>query len=553
MLSRIRSKTRKKRTIIFGLKSDNGSRDILLWLLTTIINPGDNVLAVHVREPNDSFNPNSFHIHEDICKSKQVDLQVKVSEADSYISNLTRQVRENYATILVLGCSLSRPDYSVFSSCLKGLPPTCTLMVMDNLGRILLQKQGTSQQGSEKALLQSSQSSVSKYAAGYQQANSCHLQKSLTLPSSLPSSSRQASEKQEISLANKKARPFPGFASSEPFPRLALQDSRGTSREFTSEQLNRATNNFNPVMVIGEGGHSKVYRANLEDGQAAAVKVLSSHSSSHDLVQEVEIFSEIKHENIVQIIGFCNDRNMKAIVYSLLKGSLKQYLRKRKWRERVGIAIGVAKALTYLHHSCNPPIIHRDVKSSNILLFDNFQPQLADFGEATVLRQSQNAESNINPYNVVGTFGYLAPEYIMYGKVDEKIDVYSYGVVLLELITGKEAIQTDQNSHGSLVLRARSLLGFGLGDRLIDPNLKGNYNKVEMRAMMMAARLCLLYSSSRRPIMETILKLLEEPEYLFKMQEARDELFNGGSTEEETYLWRYDEPDGEESTLTEAL
>lgn len=252
-------------------------------------------------------------------------------------------------------------------------------MVMDNLGRILLQKQGTSQQGSEKALLQSSQSSVSKYAAGYQQANSCHLQKSLTLPSSLPSSSRQASEKQEISLANKKARPFPGFASSEPFPRLALQDSRGTSREFTSEQLNRATNNFNPVMVIGEGGHSKVYRANLEDGQAAAVKVLSSHSSSHDLVQEVEILSQIKHENIVQIIGFCNDRNMKAIVYSLLKGSLKQYLRKMKWRERVGIAIGVAKALTYLHHSCNPPIIHRDVKSSNILLFDNFQPQVSEF------------------------------------------------------------------------------------------------------------------------------------------------------------------------------
>lgn len=244
-------------------------------------------------------------------------------------------------------------------------------MMMDNLGRILLQKQGTSQQGSGRAVLQSSCSSMSKYAIGYQQTNSCHLQKFLTLPSSLPN------EKQEISLANKKAQPFPNFAPRELFPSSALQDSKEIKRQFTSEQLNGATNNFDPAMVIGEGGHSKVYRANLEDGQAAAVKVLSSDSSSEDLVQEVEILSKIKHENIVHNIGFCNDKNMQAIVYNLLKGSLKQYLRKLEWRERVRIAIGVAKALNYLHHSCNPPIIHRDVKSSNILLFDNFQPQVS--------------------------------------------------------------------------------------------------------------------------------------------------------------------------------
>lgn len=154
-----------------------------------------------------------------------------------------------------------------------------------------------------------------------------------------------------------------------------------------------------------------------------------------------------------------------------------------------------------------------------------------------MLKQSQNAQSNTKPYNIVGTFGYLAPEYMMYGKIDEKIDVYSYGVVLLELITGKEAIQTDQNNRASLVLwvitkptisitnysmlqtrttqsnlmfilQARSLLGCGLGDRLIDPNLK-NYNKEEMGAMMMAARLCLLYSSSRRPTMKTVNLLIK--------------------------------------------
>ncbi|CAN0845656.1 Protein kinase STUNTED [Linum grandiflorum] len=114
----------------------------------------------------------------------------------------------------------------------------------------------------------------------------------------------------------------------------------------------------------------------------------------------------------------------------------------------MGVAIGVAKALEYLHHSFTPPIVHRDVKASNILLSENMQPQVSHFCNFFHMIMPEN----VKPFEVVGTFGYLAPEYVMYGKVDVKIDVYSYGVVLLELITGKEAIQTNQETSESLVL-----------------------------------------------------------------------------------------------------
>ncbi|KAJ0077520.1 hypothetical protein Patl1_35844 [Pistacia atlantica] len=169
---------------------------------------------------------------------------------------------------------------------------------------------------------------------------------------------------------------------------------------------------------------------------------------------------------------------------------------------------------------------------------------LSDFG-AAIVHQTQQVSADIKPTDVVRTFGYLAPEYMMYGKVD----VYSYGVVLLELITGKEAIQTNQTKHESL---ARSLLSCGLCERLIDPYLNEDYKKEEMEIMMCVARLCLLHSSSRRPTMKTILRLFEEPEYWLKVKREKDELLNGIISKGETDLWRhYDESGCKESRTSD--
>jgi hypothetical protein len=263
---------------------------------------------------------------------------------------------------------LCRPRYSVVNICLKRLPPTCFLLVLDSIGRILVQRQGTSQQGSTKVVLQTSLSLPLNRTCFDQSIPTRNLQKSLTIPS--PSTS--SSSTPQINPFNvKKTVQVPDLVTQK---RLA----EGSIKHFTSEELSFATTNFSPSMVIGEGGHSKVYRANLEDGRAAAVKVLkTAPSSADDLLREVGLLSGIKHEHIVQIIGYCNDKDMCAIVYNQLEGSLKQYLRQLSWSERMGVAIGMAKALQYLHHSCNPPVIHRDVKSSNILLSDNCQPQVS--------------------------------------------------------------------------------------------------------------------------------------------------------------------------------
>ncbi|XP_023554682.1 probable serine/threonine-protein kinase PBL25 [Cucurbita pepo subsp. pepo] len=532
MLSLVKTKSAatKKRTIIVGLNSANSGREILLRMLVVVVRTGDNVVAVHVREPNENFNPNTFHIHEDLCKSKQVDFQVRICEGESYILELTHQVRLNFATILVLGTTTLGPKDSVVKTCLKGLPPTCTLMVMDNRGKIQVQMKGTSQEGSTRPILKAPLSSSAHHSPNPLTESSSSSSSSSSSP--LPSVQPEGSQ-----------RPVPTFA----FEKLSHVDLKHSVRLFTPQEIAFATKNFSPVMLIGEGVCFKMYSAKLEDGQFVAVKVQTKQFSSEVLLREIEMLAGLRHENIVKIVGCCNREEIRAVVYNQLKGNLMQHLGKLKWTDRVQVAIGVAKALKYLHHSCSPPIIHRNIKSSNILLSDQCQPQLSDFGEAMVLQEVQEDSTQVE----IGRFGYLAPEYLMIGKVNEKVDVYSYGVVLLELITGKDAIQTEQTNRRSLVFWARSLLGCNLAEHLIDPNLKEDYNHEVMEMMMIVARLCLLHSSSRRPTMETIVKLFEEPEYLKKMQSGRKDLLTVLTPKAEIGLWKNEESALQDTTRTD--
>ncbi|KAK6159623.1 hypothetical protein DH2020_006937 [Rehmannia glutinosa] len=486
-----------KRRIIVGLKSDNCSRDMLLRLLHLVAMQGDSVLAVHVQQSDDdTFDPNTFHIHEDLCKSKQVDFEIKVCTGSCYVTELSYQVRLTFATVLALGCSSKCPKYSTIAKCLKALPPTCKLLIMDDGGKILFQEMGTSQQGSSYRICRTLTSFLSESSTCNQPRTLRPVRKSLSMPTSTSQQTEHAK--------------FNSYKHGQQF------------FNFTFEELKNATKDFGPNTLIGEFAHSRVYKAVLENDRAAAVKVLkTSQYSEVFFLREVEILSALQHENIVQLIGYCYCKEMYALVYNLLNSSLKQRLCELKWNERMQIAIGVAKALEYIH-SCYPPVLHKDVNSSNIFLSEDGKPQLSGFGYAKVDLSNHQSSGHKKPTHI-GTFGYLAPEYIMYGKVDEKIDVYSYGVVLLELITGKEAVQTSQERF---VVWARSLLTCGLDERLIDPNLNEDYNKDEMKAVMTAARLCLLHSSSRRPTMRTILRILEEPNHVLEMQKNKGDLFS---------------------------
>lgn len=289
-----------------------------------------------------------------------------------------------------------------------------------------------------------------------------------------------------------------------------------TCRLFKYQELFSATSNFMPENLIGKGGSSRVYRGCLSDGKELAVKILKqSDDILKEFLLEIEIISTLHHKNIISLLGFCFENNNLLLVYDFLsRGSLEENLYGNKkdlfafgWSERYKVAVGVAEALDYLHCGSAQAVIHGDVKSSNILLADDFEPQLSDFGLA---KWASTSSSHITCSDVAGTFGYMAPEYFMYGKVNEKIDVYAFGVVLLELLSGRKPISSDYpKGQESLVMWAKPILYGGKVSELLDPSLGSNYDSSQMERMVWAAILCIRRAPRARPQMSLVLKLLQ--------------------------------------------
>ncbi|KAG9148753.1 hypothetical protein Leryth_013429, partial [Lithospermum erythrorhizon] len=291
-------------------------------------------------------------------------------------------------------------------------------------------------------------------------------------------------------------------------------------RLFSYQELLTATSNFRSENFIGRGGSSQVYKGSLPDGRELAVKILkSSEDVLKQYVSEIQIITTLSHKNIISLVGFCFEDNNLLLVYDLLtRGSLEENLHGTNklggsfgWTERYKTAIGIAEALDHLHNASEEPIIHRDVKSSNILLSDDFEPQLSDFGLATL---ASNASYDIDSFDVAGTFGYLAPEYFMHGRLDEKIDVYAFGVVLLELLSGRMPIDnTNPRGQESVVMWAKHILRGGKFSELLDPDLCDLYDHDQFKNMVLAASLCIRRAPKYRPKMCTVVKLLQgEPE-----------------------------------------
>ncbi|XP_051124461.1 protein kinase STUNTED-like [Andrographis paniculata] len=288
-----------------------------------------------------------------------------------------------------------------------------------------------------------------------------------------------------------------------------------TCRLFEFQELRSATSDFMPGNMIGKGGSSKVYRGCLPDGKEIAVKILKpSEDALKEFLCEIDIVTNLNHKNIIYLFGFCFEDNNLLLVYDFVsRGSLEENLHGNKkeplefgWSERYKVAIGVAEALDYLHRRESQSVIHRDVKSSNILLSDDFEPQLSDFGLA---KWASATSTHMTCSDVAGTFGYLAPEYFMYGKVNEKIDIYAYGVVLLELLSGRKPISSNcPKGPESLVLWAKPILNSEKFTTLLDPNLGRSYDHEQVERMALAASLCIRRAPRARPQMDTVLKLL---------------------------------------------
>ncbi|CAH8357235.1 unnamed protein product [Eruca vesicaria subsp. sativa] len=287
-------------------------------------------------------------------------------------------------------------------------------------------------------------------------------------------------------------------------------------RSFKYKELVSVTSNFSPDNFIGKGGSSRVYRGYLPNGREVAVKILKQTKGvMKDFVAEIDIITTLNHKNVISLLGYCFENNNLLLVYNYLsRGSLEENLYGSKkdpvafrWNQRYKVAVGIAEALDYLHNSAPQLVIHRDVKSSNILLSDDFEPQLSDFGLA---KWASLSTTQIICSDVAGTFGYLAPEYFMYGKMNNKIDVYAYGVVLLELLSGRKPVNSESpKARESLVMWAKTLLDDRDYLQLLDPSLLNDYNGDQMEMMALAATLCIRHNPQSRPEMGMVLNLLK--------------------------------------------
>ncbi|XP_066343722.1 proline-rich receptor-like protein kinase PERK7 [Miscanthus floridulus] len=301
-----------------------------------------------------------------------------------------------------------------------------------------------------------------------------------------------------------------------PSPNVALGFSKSS---FSYEELAAATSGFSSANMLGQGGFGYVYKGVLAgSGKEVAVKQLKSGSGQgeREFQAEVEIISRVHHRHLVSLVGYCMAGNQRMLVYEFVaNNTLEHHLYAKDgpvmdWNTRMKIALGSAKGLAYLHEDCHPRIIHRDIKAANILLDNNFEAMVADFGLAKLTTDTNTHVST----RVMGTFGYLAPEYASSGKLTDRSDVFSFGVMLLELLTGRRPIDTTNYMEDSLVDWARPLLGAALAGEtgfaeLVDPRLGGEYSAVEVERLAACAAASTRHSAKRRPKMSQIVRALE--------------------------------------------
>ncbi|TVU00807.1 hypothetical protein EJB05_53754, partial [Eragrostis curvula] len=318
--------------------------------------------------------------------------------------------------------------------------------------------------------------------------------------------------------------------------------SVGNSKAFSFDELYEITGGFSRDNVLGEGGFGCVFKGTLADGKVVAVKQLKGGGGQgeREFQAEVEIISRVHHRHLVTLVGYCISEDHRLLVYDFVSNdTLHHHLHGRgraamDWPTRVRIAAGSARGLAYLHEDCHPRIIHRDIKSSNILLDDQFEAQVADFGLA---RLAENDVTHVST-RVMGTFGYLAPEYASTGKLTEKSDVFSFGVVLLELITGRKPVDSSRPlGDESLVEWARPLLNRAIEDQefdgLVDPRLEGNFDDVEMFRVIEAAAACIRHSAARRPKMGQVVRVLDsltDIDLSNGVQPGKSQMFNVANT-----------------------
>ncbi|KAK7363166.1 hypothetical protein VNO77_05297 [Canavalia gladiata] len=293
----------------------------------------------------------------------------------------------------------------------------------------------------------------------------------------------------------------------------------GQLKKFSLRELQVATDSFNSKNILGRGGFGKVYKGRLTNGTLVAVKRLKEERTQGGELQfqtEVEMISMAVHRNLLRLQGFCMTPTERLLVYPfMVNGSVASCLRERsesqpplEWPIRKRIALGAARGLAYLHDHCDPKIIHRDVKAANILLDEYFEAVVGDFGLAKLMDFKDTHVTTA----VRGTIGHIAPEYLSTGKSSEKTDVFGYGVMLLELLTGQRAFDLARLANDDNVMLldwVKGLLKEKKLETLLDEDLQKNYDTEEVEEVIQVALLCTQNSPMERPKMSEVVRMLE--------------------------------------------
>ncbi|OAP11970.1 hypothetical protein AXX17_AT1G30090 [Arabidopsis thaliana] len=284
---------------------------------------------------------------------------------------------------------------------------------------------------------------------------------------------------------------------------------------FSLRQLKAATNDFDPLNKIGEGGFGSVYKGRLPDGTLIAVKKLSSksHQGNKEFVNEIGMIACLQHPNLVKLYGCCVEKNQLLLVYEYLENNclsdalFGRSCLKLDWGTRYKICLGIARGLAFLHEDSAVKIIHRDIKGTNVLLDKDLNAKISDFGLA---RLHEDNQSHITT-RVAGTIGYMAPEYAMRGHLTEKADVYSFGVVAMEIVSGKSNAKYTPDDECCVGLLDWAFVLQKKGDiaEILDPRLEGMFDVMEAERMIKVSLLCANKSSTLRPNMSQVVKMLE--------------------------------------------
>ncbi|CAL5380294.1 unnamed protein product [Camellia sinensis] len=337
------------------------------------------------------------------------------------------------------------------------------------------------------------------------------------------------------------------ITASSPLTGLPEFSHLGWGHWFTLRDLELATNRFSKENVIGEGGYGVVYRGCLINGSPVAVKRLLNNlgQAEKEFRVEVEAIGHVRHKNLVRLLGYCMEGTHRLLVYEYVNnGNLEQWLHGAMrqhghltWEARMKVLLGTAKALGYLHEAIEPKVVHRDIKSSNILIDNDFNAKVSDFGLAKLLGAGK---SHITT-RVMGTFGYVAPEYANSGLLNEKSDVYSFGVVLLEAITGRDPVDYGRAAQEvNLVDWLKMMVGSRRSEEVVDPNIETKPSTRALKRALLTALRCVDPDSDKRPKMSQVVRMLESEEYPIPREDRRHRRAHADNTEIESQRENYD-------------